>query len=73
MSCCHDLVTLEVGGTKLTGMSAIVFSSFEGNCSRSEEGLISIIDDCPRLINLDLTSCRGVDVINRRRFFEVPH
>ncbi|KAF9036413.1 RNI-like protein [Hymenopellis radicata] len=54
LACCHELLTLEVGGTKLT-----------------EEGLMPIIDGCPRLINLDLTSCRGVNVVDRRRFFEV--
>ena len=30
-----------------------------------------IIDACPRLSQLNLTSCRGVEVLDRRRFFEV--
>ncbi|KAH7924873.1 RNI-like protein [Leucogyrophana mollusca] len=34
-------------------------------------GLFPIIDACPRLEKLDLTSCRGVGVVDRRRFFEV--
>ncbi|KAH9835617.1 RNI-like protein [Rhodofomes roseus] len=34
-------------------------------------GLFPIIDACPRLQKLDLTSCRGVRVGDRRRFFEV--
>ncbi|CCM00956.1 uncharacterized protein FIBRA_03003 [Fibroporia radiculosa] len=34
-------------------------------------GLFSIVDACPRLQKLDLTSCRGVKVGDRRRFFEV--
>ncbi|KAI0724492.1 hypothetical protein C8T65DRAFT_798165 [Cerioporus squamosus] len=34
-------------------------------------GLFPIIDACERLENLDLTSCRGVKVSDRRRFFEV--
>lgn len=34
-------------------------------------GLFPIIDACPRLEQLDLTSCRGIRVADRRRFFEV--
>ncbi|KAI0361698.1 RNI-like protein [Trametes cingulata] len=34
-------------------------------------GLFPIIDACERLEKLDLTSCRGVRVSDRRRFFEV--
>ncbi|GBE78266.1 hypothetical protein SCP_0111490 [Sparassis crispa] len=34
-------------------------------------GLFPIIDACPMLEELDLTSCRGVSVVDRRRFFEV--
>ncbi|KAI8995566.1 hypothetical protein BD414DRAFT_479902 [Trametes punicea] len=34
-------------------------------------GLFPIIDACERLVKLDLTSCRGVKVSDRRRFFEV--
>ncbi|KAL4068223.1 hypothetical protein V8B97DRAFT_870036 [Scleroderma yunnanense] len=34
-------------------------------------GLFPIIDACPRLEQLDLTSCRGIKVADRRRFFEV--
>ncbi|CAL1695972.1 unnamed protein product [Somion occarium] len=34
-------------------------------------GLFVIIDACPRLSQLNLTSCRGIGVVDRRRFFEV--
>lgn len=37
----------------------------------SSEGLFSIVDACPKLSTLDLTSCRGVSVADRRRFFEI--
>ncbi|KAH9898467.1 RNI-like protein [Cubamyces lactineus] len=37
----------------------------------SSAGLFPIIDACERLVKLDLTSCRGVRVGDRRRFFEV--
>ncbi|KAH7915367.1 RNI-like protein [Hygrophoropsis aurantiaca] len=37
----------------------------------TDEGLFPIIDACPRLSKLDLTSCRGINVVDRRRFFEV--
>ncbi|KAI6044994.1 hypothetical protein EDC04DRAFT_2637950 [Pisolithus marmoratus] len=34
-------------------------------------GLFPIIDACPKLKQLDLTSCRGIKIADRRRFFEV--
>jgi hypothetical protein len=34
-------------------------------------GLFQLVDACPRLEQLDLSGCRGVNVIDRRRFFEV--
>ncbi|KZT74684.1 hypothetical protein DAEQUDRAFT_659131, partial [Daedalea quercina L-15889] len=34
-------------------------------------GLFNIIDACQKLQKLDLTSCRGVKISERRRFFEV--
>ncbi|KAF5377530.1 hypothetical protein D9615_005240 [Tricholomella constricta] len=37
----------------------------------TSEGIFPIIDACEKLENLDLTSCRGVRVVDRRRFFEV--
>ncbi|KAK0198662.1 RNI-like protein [Armillaria mellea] len=54
ISCCPELATLELAGTKIT-----------------DDGLFPIIDACPKLVNLDLTSCRGIKVVDRRRFFEV--
>ncbi|KAF8873983.1 hypothetical protein CPB84DRAFT_1798067 [Gymnopilus junonius] len=36
-----------------------------------EDGLFTILDACSNLVNLDLTSCRSVKVVDRRRFFEV--
>jgi hypothetical protein len=35
------------------------------------DGLFPLVDACPRLEQLDLSGCRGVNVIDRRRFFEV--
>ncbi|KAL5494902.1 hypothetical protein ACEPAI_364 [Sanghuangporus weigelae] len=37
----------------------------------SEDGLLPIIDSCTRLAKLNLTGCRGVRIVDRRRFFEV--
>ena len=34
-------------------------------------GLFPILDACSELESLDLTSCRGINVRERRRFFEV--
>ncbi|TFY56405.1 hypothetical protein EVG20_g8934 [Dentipellis fragilis] len=36
----------------------------------TSEGLHIIVDACTRLRKLDVTSCRGVPVVERRRFFE---
>ncbi|KAF9270406.1 RNI-like protein [Marasmius fiardii PR-910] len=54
ISCCHNLITLELSGTKFTN-----------------DGLFPILDACSRLEHLDLTSCRGVPVWDRRQFFQV--
>ncbi|KAJ4001289.1 hypothetical protein F5050DRAFT_1561035 [Lentinula boryana] len=37
----------------------------------TSDGLFFIIDACPKLQTLNLTSCRGVKIADRRRFFEV--
>ncbi|KAJ3990527.1 RNI-like protein [Lentinula detonsa] len=37
----------------------------------TRDGLFPIIDACPKLQILNLTSCRGVKIADRRRFFEV--
>ncbi|KAK7044116.1 hypothetical protein VNI00_007833 [Paramarasmius palmivorus] len=37
----------------------------------TSEGLFPIVDACPLLEQLELTSCRGVPVLERRQFFEV--
>ncbi|KAH9944443.1 RNI-like protein [Epithele typhae] len=42
-----------------------------GGTKMSSVGLFPIIDACEKLEKLDLTSCRGVKVGERRRFFEV--
>ncbi|KAI6136788.1 hypothetical protein F5141DRAFT_1076651 [Pisolithus sp. B1] len=34
-------------------------------------GLFPIIDACPKLEQVDLTSCRGIKIADRRRFFDV--
>lgn len=35
------------------------------------EGLYPIIDSCQRLSKMNLTGCRSIKVVDRRRFFEV--
>ncbi|KIL70648.1 hypothetical protein M378DRAFT_476159 [Amanita muscaria Koide BX008] len=37
----------------------------------TRDGLFPILDACEGLHNLDLTSCRGIGVIERRRFFDI--
>lgn len=41
------------------------------NTRFTNEGVFTIIDACEQLTRLDLTSCRGIHVTDRRRFFEV--
>ncbi|KAG7099403.1 hypothetical protein E1B28_001256 [Marasmius oreades] len=55
---CRNLVNLGLSGTRFTSVA-------------SDEGLFPILDACTRLEHLDLTSCRGVPVGDRRRFFQV--
>lgn len=38
---------------------------------QTDDSLFRIVDSCPLLTKLDLTSCRGIRVGDRRRFFEV--
>ncbi|KAG6901846.1 hypothetical protein C0995_007232 [Termitomyces sp. Mi166 len=66
---CLMLSTLGVAGTKMT-------STPSHSCLRlplellTDEGIFTIIDSCQKLENLDLTSCRSIRVVDRRRFFE---
>ena len=55
--------SLDQGGLRLSFFGDILW--YTG------AGLFPIIDACERLEKLDLTSCRGVRVGDRRRFFEV--
>ncbi|QRV83152.1 EIN3-binding F-box protein 1 [Ceratobasidium sp. AG-Ba] len=36
-----------------------------------QDGLFTILDSCPDVHELDLTGCRSIKVLDRRRFFEV--
>ncbi|KAJ3801659.1 RNI-like protein [Lentinula aff. detonsa] len=73
IACCCNLIRLEVEGTKFTRESLIpnVGLSLKHLGCHSGDGLFSIIDACPKLQVLNLTSCRGVKIADRRRFFEV--
>ncbi|KAG9316104.1 hypothetical protein JVU11DRAFT_3778 [Chiua virens] len=54
----------------LASCSSLVVLEVAGT-KLTSSGLFPIIDACPRLEKLDLTSCRGIRVADRRRFFEV--
>ncbi|TCD63987.1 hypothetical protein EIP91_004689 [Steccherinum ochraceum] len=41
------------------------------NTKVTSAGLFPLIDACPKLEQLNLTSCRGIGVVDRRKFFEV--
>ena len=74
LACCSSLVVLEVAGTKLTSLSCMA-AHVARYVLRSSigSGLFPVINACPNLEKLDLTSCRGIKVADRRRFFEVIH
>ncbi|KII93332.1 hypothetical protein PLICRDRAFT_171104 [Plicaturopsis crispa FD-325 SS-3] len=42
-----------------------------GSTGFTKEGIFQILDACPMIEQLNLTSCRGVRVTERRQFFEV--
>lgn len=70
---CEQLETLEVASTKFT--SAISQSNPSQSISvltviDSADGIFAIIDSCKKLKNLDVTSCRQIPIVDRRRIFE---
>jgi hypothetical protein len=70
---CPYLHFLDLENTKFSGKLVYPFTWPGFNPLLTEEGLLEIIDACPRLETLNLTSCRGVRLHDRRRFFEVWH
>ena len=56
---------LRVGVHSLTARKKVDFYVITG------AGLFPIIDACTRLDKIDLTSCRGISVGDRRQFFQV--
>lgn len=71
ISACAVLETLELASTKVTGNNILQFFLKILVNTLSAAGLFPIIDACTQLQSLNLTSCRGVSVVDRRRFFEV--
>ncbi|KAG9018224.1 hypothetical protein FRB90_011859 [Tulasnella sp. 427] len=65
ISTCPSLEALALENTRFT--SCVVFE----RTMVVYEGLFTILDACDQLTSLDLTSCRGIHVTDRRRFFEV--
>ncbi|KDQ20323.1 hypothetical protein BOTBODRAFT_27744 [Botryobasidium botryosum FD-172 SS1] len=72
------LTLLALSGTSVDDVAA----SFIGACTSldalelantkfTNDGVFKIIDSCPLLTKIDVTSCRGIDVRDRRRIFEV--
>ncbi|KAG6333607.1 hypothetical protein ID866_5478, partial [Astraeus odoratus] len=72
LSCCSSLVSLQLAGTKMTSWYLFLGCMFYANRNgpMTGAGLFPIIDACPKLEQLDLTSCRGIRIADRRRFFE---
>jgi hypothetical protein len=69
---CPNLNFLDLENTKFSGellTRILTWTAF--NPLSTEEGLLEIVDACPRLSTLNLTACRGVKLHDRRRFFEV--
>lgn len=71
---CPQLRFLDVSGTNITGESGLIRSSNRSMslvANNTDEDMFTILDGCPKLSRVDLTSCRGVNVRNRRNIFEV--
>ncbi|PFH54649.1 hypothetical protein AMATHDRAFT_185367 [Amanita thiersii Skay4041] len=78
---CQEEPSLEVFNLNNTGVddeAGIYISScihlrslYVAGTRFTRSGLFPILDVCPSLKNLDLTSCRGINVVDRRRFFEI--
>lgn len=75
IAACVHLTMLDLESTKLTGASFVSLShprsESEPRDPLSAEGVLDIIDNCGKLESINLTSCRGIKVQERRRFFEV--
>ena len=73
ISSCSSLKTLEVAGTKFTSelLNLSCFDSIQLALILTGQGLFTIVDACTLLTKLALTSCRGVRIVDRRRFFQV--
>ena len=71
ISSCAELHTLELASTKITSMPTISSTSSKLIETCIATGLFPIIDACNKLEQLNLTSCRGIGVVDRRRIFEV--
>ncbi|KAF8078433.1 RNI-like protein [Lyophyllum atratum] len=56
-------------GLYLAACSSLTTLAVAGT-KMTSEGLFPVIDSCAKLRNLDVTSCRGIRVVDRRRFFE---
>ena len=50
---------------------ASVIATKQRVADTAEEQLFRILDGCPLLSRIDLTTCRGINVRNRRRVFDV--
>lgn len=66
---CEGLEELGVASTKFTSMVAIQSLAVETD-GRSADGIFAIIESCKKLQNLDVTSCRQIPIVGRRRIFE---
>lgn len=75
IAACRELENLDLESTKFSSKYfnfRISLDSQTLTCiSIIEEGLFTILESCPNIIELDLTGCRSVSVRDRRRFFEV--
>lgn len=77
---CDLAVPLIANCTSLTSLSLQRTTFTSNHCALSstlmltqisEAGLLDIIEACPKLVSIDLTSCRSVALADRRRIFEV--
>lgn len=66
---CVRLTTLELVSTRISSKHPQATPAFLTGLS--EAGIFTILGSCEHIRHLDITSCRGISVAERRRIFEV--
>lgn len=76
LATCYALRILDVSGISFTGQPFLHAAPCRAQLLLTviaDDEIFTILDGCPNLHTIDLTSCRGIKVQNRRNIFKVSH